>query len=53
MHAIFLLCSLPLSWNTLRTAINNWTPNGVLNFEDVIGSLLVEEIKKKSMDHGK
>ena len=25
----------------------------MLNFEDVVGSLLVEEIGKKSMDHGK
>ena len=39
MKAIFLLCSLPSSWDTFCTAINNSAPGGVLNFDDV-GSLL-------------
>ena len=52
MHAIFPLCSLPLSWDTLCVAISNLSSNGVLHFEDV-GSLLAKEIKKKFMDHGK
>ena len=53
MKAIFLLCSLPSAWDTFRTAISNSVLCGVSNFDDVVGSLLVEEIKKKSMDHGK
>ena len=53
MKAIFLLCSLPSSWDTSHTAISNFAPSGVLNFDDVVGSLLVEEIIKKFVDHGK
>ena len=46
MKEIFLLCSLPSSWDTFRIAISNSTLGLVLNFDDVMGSLLVEEIKK-------
>ena len=53
MKAIFLLCSLSSSWDTFRTIISNFALVGVLNLDDVVGSLLVEEIKKMSMDHGK
>jgi len=44
MRAIFLLCSLPQSWDVFRTAIGNSAPQGVLSFDDVVGSLLAEEI---------
>lgn len=33
--------------------ITNLAPNGVLNFEDIVRIFLAEEIKKKSMNHGK
>ncbi|MCO5607074.1 hypothetical protein L7F22_061266 [Adiantum nelumboides] len=35
MKAIFLLCSLPASWDTFNTAINNSTHGGKLAFGDV------------------
>ena len=47
--AIFILCSLP----TFCTVISNSTLGGIMNFDDVMGSLLAKEIGKKSMDHGK
>ena len=53
MKATILLCSLPSSWDTFCTTISNSALGGVLNYDYVVGSLLVEEIRKKSMDHGK
>ena len=50
MKAIFLSCSLPSSWDTFHTTITNSTLGGVLKFDDVVGSLLAKEIKKKTMD---
>ena len=50
VKAIFLLCSLPASWDTFCTAISNSVPDGKLTFNDVVGSLLAEEIRRKSMD---
>ena len=44
VKAIFLLCSLPASWDTFRTAISNSMPNATLAFNNVVGSLLAEEI---------
>ena len=53
MKDIFLLCSLPSSWDTFCTTISNSALGGVLNFDHVVGSLLAKEIGKNSMDHGK
>ena len=50
VKAIFLLCSLPSSWDTFCIAINNFVPGGVLRLDDVTSSLLSEEIRRKSMD---
>ena len=36
MKAIHLLCSLPLSWDTFCTAINNSTPNGCLVYNECL-----------------
>ena len=33
--------------------ISNSAPDGMLTFNDVVGSLLAEEIRKKSMDQEK
>ena len=52
MKAIFILCSLPSSWDTFHTSISNSALGEMLNFDDVVGSLLAKEIMKKSMDHG-
>ena len=53
VKAIFLLCSLPTSWDTFCTTINNYVLDGALTFNDVVGSLLAEEIRRKSMDQVK
>ena len=53
IEAFFLLGSLPSSWDTFHIAISNSALGRVLNFDDVIGSLLAKEIRKKSIDHGK
>ena len=53
VKAIFLLCSLPESWDTFCIMISNSVPDGMLTFNDVVGSLLAEEIRRKSMDQGK
>ena len=50
VKAIFLLCSLPSSWDTFCTTISNSVPGGVLRFDDVTSSLLSEKIRRKSMD---
>ncbi|MCO5563036.1 hypothetical protein L7F22_016672 [Adiantum nelumboides] len=45
MKAIFLLCSLPASWDTFNTAISNSTHGGKLAFGDVTSAPLTEEIR--------
>ena len=48
-----MLCSLLALWDTFQTVISNSAPKGGLTFNDVVGNLLVKEIRRKSMDHGK
>ena len=50
VKCIFMLCSLPSSWDTFCTAISNSAPATGLVYNDVIGSLLTEEIRQKSME---
>ncbi|MCO5558174.1 hypothetical protein L7F22_011752 [Adiantum nelumboides] len=52
MKAIFLLCSLPASWDTFNTAISNSTHGGKLAFSDVTSALLTEEILRLSLGSG-
>ncbi|MCO5603917.1 hypothetical protein L7F22_058073 [Adiantum nelumboides] len=52
IKAIFLLCSLPASWDTFNTAISISTHGGKLVFGDVISALLTEEIRHQSLDSG-
>ncbi|MCO5560834.1 hypothetical protein L7F22_014454 [Adiantum nelumboides] len=52
MKAIFLLCSLPASWDTFNTAISNSTHGGKLTFGEVTSALLTEEIRHQSLDSG-
>eukprot|EP00250_Pteridium_aquilinum_P021200 c25051_g1_i1 orf=1172-1807(-) len=49
LKAIFLLCSLPTSWDTFCTAVNNSAPNGRLVYNSITGSLLSEESRRKTM----
>ncbi|MCO5562514.1 hypothetical protein L7F22_016141 [Adiantum nelumboides] len=44
MKAIFLLCSLPASWDTFNTAISNSTHGGKLAFNDVVIALLSPQL---------
>ena len=46
---ITLLCSLPDSWDNLVVAIGS-TTQPTLKYEDVVASLLSEEMRRKSMD---
>ena len=45
-----MLCSLPPSWDTFCTAISNSALSIGLVYNDIIGSLLTEEIQRKSME---
>ena len=49
IKCIFMLCSLPPSWDTFSIAISNSALAIGLVYNDVIGSLLTEEICQKSM----
>ncbi|MCO5549426.1 hypothetical protein L7F22_002897 [Adiantum nelumboides] len=56
MKAIFLLCSLPPSWDILCTVVSKSALNGMLVYIDITSSLLSEEMRRKAMDslhHGK
>ncbi|MCO5607423.1 hypothetical protein L7F22_061619 [Adiantum nelumboides] len=53
MRAMFLLITLPESWDTFCTALSNSTPPDGLTITGVEGSLLTEEINRKTMDKGK
>ena len=46
---ITLLCSLPDSWDNLVVAIGSSTKSA-LKFEDIVSSLLLEEMRRKSME---
>jgi hypothetical protein len=46
---ITLLCSFPDSWDNLVVAIGS-TTQSTLKYEDVVSSLLSEEMRRKSMD---
>ena len=50
LKAIFLLCSLPASWDTFCTAaVSNSAPNGNLVYGNITGALLSEESRRKTM----
>ena len=45
-----MLCSLPPSWDTFCIAISNSALATSFVYNDVIGSLVIEEIRQKSME---
>ena len=50
VKALFLLITLPNSWDTFRTAISNSAPPSGLTKANVASSLLTEEVNKKNLD---
>eukprot|EP00253_Pinus_taeda_P009048 PITA_09048 len=49
VRALLFLCSLPESWNGLVMAISNSiSRSSTLNFVDVVGAILSEEMRRKS-----
>ncbi|MCO5549225.1 hypothetical protein L7F22_002691 [Adiantum nelumboides] len=53
VRAIFLLITLPESWNTFGIALSNSAPPDYLTIAGVEGSLLTEETNRKTMNKGK
>ena len=51
VKALFLLITLPESWDTFRTAISNSAPPGGLTEANVSSSLLTEEVNRKNLDN--
>ena len=49
LKAIFLLFSLPASWDMFCRAFNNFAPNGNLVYNNITGALLSEESRRKTM----
>ena len=50
---MFLLVTLPKSWDTFRIAISNSTPKDGLSSADVEGNLLIEEVNRKNQHFSK
>ena len=50
VKAIFLLVTLPESWDTFRTAVSNSAPASGLTSANVESSLLTEEVNRKNLD---
>ena len=50
VKALFLLITLPESWDTFRTAISNFAPANGLTSANVESSLLTQEVNRKNMD---
>jgi len=49
VRALLFLCSLPESWNGLVMAISNSVSgSSTLKFDDVVGAILSEEMRRKS-----
>ena len=51
VRALLFLCSFPESWNGLVMAISNSVSgSSTLKFDDVVGAILSEEMRRKSSD---
>ena len=49
VRALLILCSLPESWNSLAMDVSNSIPSSnTLKFDDVVGVILSEEMRRKS-----
>ncbi|MCO5585664.1 hypothetical protein L7F22_039600 [Adiantum nelumboides] len=50
IKCIFLLCSLPSSWDTFYTMTSNSAFGIGLVYKDILGSLFTKEICRKSLE---
>ena len=48
IKALFLLCSLPESWNTFVMVVRNISSNSKIVLDEVISTILSEDIRRKS-----
>ena len=48
VRALLILCSLPDSWNSFVMAVSNSSSNAVLVFDEVVGTILSEDMRRKS-----
>ncbi|VFQ84242.1 unnamed protein product [Cuscuta campestris] len=53
LQALFLLSSLPDSWETLVVSISNSAPDGVLSLDVIKESMFNEELRRKEMGENK
>ena len=51
VKAIFLLVTLPESWDTFCTTVSNSAPANGLTSANVESSLLIEEVNRKNLDN--
>ena len=51
MKALFLLITLPESWDMFRTAISNFAQASGLTSTNVENSLLTKEVNRKNLDN--
>ena len=48
VRALLILCSLPDSWNSFVMAVSNSSSNAKLVFDEVVGTILSEDMRRKS-----
>ncbi|KAK2988297.1 hypothetical protein RJ640_011968 [Escallonia rubra] len=52
IRALLFLCSLPDSWNNLVTTVSNSTISGILTLNDVVSSVMNDEMRRKTIGDG-
>ncbi|KAK2965268.1 hypothetical protein RJ640_015766 [Escallonia rubra] len=52
IRALLFLCSLPDSWNNLVTTVSNSTISGTLTLNDVVSSVMNDEMRRKTIGNG-
>ncbi|KAK2989959.1 hypothetical protein RJ640_004122 [Escallonia rubra] len=52
IRALLFLCSLPDSWNNLVTTVSNSTIFGTLTLNDVVSSVMNDEMRRKTIGDG-
>ncbi|KAK2988405.1 hypothetical protein RJ640_007698 [Escallonia rubra] len=52
IRALLFLCSRPDSWNNLMTTVSNFTISGTLTLNDVVSSVMNDEMRRKTIGDG-